>query len=395
MLAIKHPSTQIIEQNQHPVDDYAWLAYYDPQAALKTVIDYVDSLTGSQFERHTMRAYMSSLADFCGHLGAHTIHHGAEDYTFIFDRMRMPGRAAVTEYIASLRRRGLGAKTVTRYMAAVRHFIRALEEQPVYPQSGSDFVYIMEMQRQFRLSAGVKNPKSDKSSSRPAVEQTGTRLTISQVNQLFDSFSDKLHRLDAQRDLALLYLGISSGLRAAELARVTPASITQGDTCYEIRVRGKRNNIDPVGIDATAYQLITAYITTWNHQLDHDDPRRITQYTPIFRPVMHNGGIPPLTWRKGDPAAGMARGAILYAVNKRTLAALGFAITAHDMRRSCATLMRKNGYEWDQIRDMLRHWSISTTEGYVGRERDLSKGLLSNRVDFVVPKPPQPSPRLV
>lgn len=388
------PSTQIIDQSRFAVDDTAWLAYYDPQAALNSVIDHVDSLTGSQFERHTMRAYLASLSDFCSHLGAHVIYRGHEDYTFIFDRMRMPSRGTVTEYIAGLRRRGLTAKTVTRYMAAVRHFIRALEEQPVYPQSGADFVYILEMQRQFRLAAATKNPKADKSSDLPAVDQTGTRLTIAQVNQLFNAFTESLHRLDAQRDLALLYLGISAGLRAAELARITPASITQGTTCREIRVRGKRNNHDPVGIDDTAYQLIMAYIANWNSQLDDDDPRRITQHTPIFRPVMHNGGIPPLTWRKGDPAAAMAPRAILYAVEKRTLQALGFPITAHDMRRSCAALMRSNGYEWDQIRVQLRHQSIATTENYVGRERDLSKSLLSNRVDFVVPKPPPPAPRL-
>jgi len=72
-------------------------------------------------------------------------------------------------------------------------------------------------------------------------------------------------------------------------------------------------------------------------------------------------------------------------VERRTAAALGSGITAHDMRRTCAYLMRSHGYEWDQIRAQLRHRSIGTTEKYVGQEQDLSRALLSKRVTFIVP----------
>ena len=287
--------------------------------------------------------------------------------------------------MAHCKRSGLTSATVTRYMAAVRHFIRALEAQPVYPQSGSDFVFIMEAQRQFRLAAAVRNPAADRTSNRPALEQHGQRLTLIQVNTLFASFEAEMHTITGRRDLALLYLGITSGLRAAELARMTLDSITQGQDCYEVRVRGKRSNHDPIGIDSTAYDLISQYVSLWNSRLDPDDPRIIQGDTPIFQPLLRGDHIPPLGLRGYNPAAGLTARAILKIVDRRTTAALGRGITAHDMRRTCAHLMRAHGYEWDEIRDQLRHRSIGTTERYVGREQNLAKALLSNRVEFVIP----------
>lgn len=371
---------------EHPSDNpFAWLDLFDPQAAYDAVIAHVEPLPGSRFERHTMRAYLSSLADFCAFLGAVVTRHSDEHYTFIWDYMRMPSRPAVQEYIAASVRRGLSSSTIARYMAAVRLWVKALEEQPVTPRSGSDFMFILEAQRQFRLAVATKNPASETTSNRPALEQYGTRLTLAQVNHLFETFKDELHTLTAQRDIALLYLGITSGLRAAEIARITPGSITAGSDCFEIRVRGKRGNRDPIGIDSTAHTLITNYITAWNDRLDDADPRRIVQDTPVFQPILRGDHIPADGLRGYHASKGMTSRAILQLVLRRTKAALGSAITAHDMRRTCAYLMREHGYEWDTIRSQLRHRSIATTEKYVGRGLDLSRALLSKRAQITIP----------
>lgn len=362
-----------------------WLHFFDPDAAVQAVVNHVETLPGSGHERHTMRAYLSSLADFAVFLGAtvQRVHH--ESYVFQWDAMEMPTRANTGEYIAWCKRRGLGSATVTRYMAAVRHFVRALEEQAVYPQSGSDFVFILEAQRQLRLATSTKNPAADRTSNRPALEQHGVRLSLAQVNRLFESFAGEMGTITGKRDLALMYLGITSGLRAAELARLTLNSIQPGKDCYEVRVRGKRSNHDPVGIDSMAYELIVGVVAAWNDQLDPDDERRIGGDTPVFRPLLNGDHIPAVGLRGFGADRGLTPRAILQMVTRRTLAALGSAITAHDMRRTCAYLMRSHGYEWDQIRAQLRHRSIGTTEKYVGQEQNLSKALLSNRVTFIVP----------
>lgn len=406
MLALQAPSNQIISRSTHPqVDPYLWLNYFDPDQALQSVINHVETLPGSRHERHTMRAYLGSLAHFTEHLGGLVKHYGDERYDFVFGHMTMPTADAVKDYVAHCKRSGLTSSTITRYMAAVRHFIRALEEQPVYPQSGSDFVFILEAQRQFRLASGIKNPPADRTSNRPALEQHGTRLSLIQVNTLFSSFASEMHTLTGQRDLCLMYLGITSGLRAAELARMTLNSITPGKDCYEVRVRGKRSNHDPIGIDATAYDLVMKFVTAWNNRLiemesfsprhcvaslwdEGEGPgvRAITSDVPIFQPLLRGDHIPPIGLRSFDPQQGLSARAILKIVDRRTERALGSGITAHDMRRTCAYLMRSHGYEWDQIRAQLRHRSIGTTEKYVGQEQDLSRALLSKRVHFTIPR---------
>jgi site-specific recombinase XerD len=403
MLAITAPQTQIISPpgRESHYDPFMWLNYFDPSAALQSVQNHVETLPGSSHERHTMRAYLGSLADFCVFCGAQVIHYTAESYDFVFSRMAMPTKPVMQEYIAHCKRRGLTSNTVTRYLAAVRHFLRALDEQTVIPHSGGDYMFIMEAQRQFRLATTIKNPAPDRTSNRPALEQFGTRLTLKQVNQLFESFEPEIHTITGKRDLALFYLGITSGLRAAELARLTMDSITSGQDCYEVRVRGKRSNHDPVGIDSTAYALIQAYVTAFNSRLAESDysllstslrsgegsgEGLISGPVPIFQPILRGDHIPQPGLRGYDSALGISARAILKIVERRTLIALGSSITAHDMRRTCAYLMRQSGFEWDQIRAQLRHRSIGTTEKYVGQAQDLSAALLSKRIALYVPQ---------
>lgn len=383
------PSTLIVTQpHRAQRDHFAWLRFFDPDAALQSVIDHIETLPGSRHERHTMRAYLSSLADFCAFSGANVQHYGGEQYAFVFNGMSMPTKQLMQDYVARCKRRGLSSATITRYLAAVRLFMRALEEQPVTPDSGADFMFILEAQRQFRLAVGTQNPPPDRTSNRPALEQYGHRLSLHQVNRVFESFATEIDALQGKRDLALLYLGITSGLRAAELARITLNSITPGKDCYEVRVRGKRSNHDPIGIDATAYDLLMDYVAAFNARLAQESSPRpegegpgVRADIPVFQPLLRGGHIPP----RIDLATGLTARAILKIVERRTLAALGSAIAAHDMRRTCAYLMRSHGFEWDQIRAQLRHRSIGTTEKYVGQEQDLSRALLSKRVVFHVP----------
>ena len=44
---------------------------------------------------------------------------------------------------------------------------------------------------------------------------------------------------------------------------------------------------------------------------------------------------------------------------------------AHDLRRTCAKLCRKSGGDLEQIKFLLGHSSIQTTERYLGSEQDI------------------------
>lgn len=379
---------QIIVESLPRDNPYRWLRHFDPAAAYRSVIDHIELLPGSRHERHTMRAYLGSLADFFRYAGAVVEHvAGTEDYRIDWHALRMPTRDLIVAYMAKCGRDGKKSSTITRYMASVHLFLNALETQSPTIESGADLFFVMEAQRQFRLAIAEKNPPSDTTSHRPALEQHGTRLTFGQVNRLFESFKPSLDRLDARRNLTLIYLAITSGLRAAELARVTLASIEPSTNCYALRVRGKRNNIDAIGIDHMAYDLIVSLVEAWNSRLGEDDPRRITRERPVFQPILRNGSIPHVS-RRYNPDRGLTSRAIGGVVGRVTLPVLGAELHAHDMRRTCAALMRGEGFEWDQIRQQLRHSSIATTEKYVGRGQDLSASLLSNRLHFEVPLAP-------
>lgn len=386
MDALTLPSEIIVSQtsreSQH--DHYKWLNYFDPRIALQDFINYMETLPSSRTpERSTFRVYLASVADFFRYCGVIVERHSREDYTFDFDRMIFPSAAVVQAFIGFMLKRGNKSATAERHLAAIRLYLKALKSQDIQIQGGEDFVFMWQAIQQLDLALDIKRPKSDVTSNRPALENYGTRLNLPQVNQLFAYFGDKMDTLNSKRDLALMYLGITSGLRAAELCRITLNDIRRGDDCWEVKVRGKRNNYDPIGIDNEAYDLLMQWITAFNDGLADDDPRRITNDMPIFQPLLRSG----IRCAAGsyDPRRGISPRAVLLIVRKHTLAALSFKIGAHDMRRTCAYLMRNNGFEWEEIRTQLRHRSLATTEKYVGRHLDLSRSLLSKRAHFDVP----------
>ena len=51
---------------------------------------------------------------------------------------------------------------------------------------------------------------------------------------------------------------------------------------------------------------------------------------------------------------------------------------AHDLRRTCARLCRKNGGDLEQIKFLLGHSSIQTTERYLGSEQEIEIAVNDN-----------------
>jgi integrase len=51
---------------------------------------------------------------------------------------------------------------------------------------------------------------------------------------------------------------------------------------------------------------------------------------------------------------------------------------AHDLRRTCAKLCRKNGGDLEQIKFLLGHSSIQTTERYLGAEQEIEIAVNDN-----------------
>jgi integrase len=51
---------------------------------------------------------------------------------------------------------------------------------------------------------------------------------------------------------------------------------------------------------------------------------------------------------------------------------------AHDLRRTCAKLCRKSGGDLEQIRFLLGHSSIQTTERYLGSDQEIAVAVNDN-----------------
>jgi site-specific recombinase XerD len=83
--------------------------------------------------------------------------------------------------------------------------------------------------------------------------------------------------------------------------------------------------------------------------------------------------------------AGGAMGAdSLCHICQRWLPSMGIAdVTAHALRRACATLMRRHGADLETIRGVLGHESLATTEIYLGPDPELLRGGVDGIPDII------------
>lgn len=367
MLALRQPESIVSTDSASAhFTDGRWLEYFSRRKAIAAVAAHVAALPSSSTpERHTHHVYESGLKYWLNWAGD-----------------TLPTEDIVTGYIAHLRQRGLKSSTIgSKYLAPLRLYLRKLAGQHVVA-TGAVREFVEDCRLSIRSASEVPTPRKETSSNRSALYQHGTRLTVSQVNEVF--LAIEADTIAGARDRALLYLGFTSGMRLAELARITLAKIYRGDDCYELRVRGKRNNVDPVPVDSTAVRLIHAYVDAYNAPLEGDDPRRITPTTPIWQPLLHGDNHAHVGNNRYDPSRGLSAQGIRDIIARRTESALGKSIAPHDMRRTVAAIGRANGMDYDELRVLLRHRSISTTATYVGNPPNMGKSLISNRVQFEV-----------
>ncbi len=65
--------------------------------------------------------------------------------------------------------------------------------------------------------------------------------------------------------------------------------------------------------------------------------------------------------------------ASIWLIIEQATAVIGIAgLAPHDLRRMCAKLCRKAGGDLEQIKFLLGHSSIQTTERYLGSEQDIA-----------------------
>jgi integrase len=92
----------------------------------------------------------------------------------------------------------------------------------------------------------------------------------------------------------------------------------------------------------------------------------------LLRPILKGGKVRKV---KGESLSDWA----VWSVVEQSAKQIGIErFGAHDLRRTCAKLCRKNGGDLEQIKFLLGHASIQTTERYLGSEQELTIAVNDN-----------------
>lgn len=373
-------STTSIAQPQDFID-VEWLSYFNPRQAYDAVAAHVGTLPGSRTpEKHTWRAYKDGLQYFLRWLA-----YVEPKAPMNWAQMRLPTADLLTGFIAHLLgTRGLKPTTVnSKYLAPVRLYLSKLSEQNISGFTGDTRDFIADCREHIRAAASVKSPRPDTTTNiAPLWNPQFVRLTADQVRAVLRSIN-RLTR-SGLRDYALLHVAFSSGLRLAELQRITLNSISQQGDVVLITVRGKRSNVDPVPISARAHADIMAWVAAYNADLPEGDARRIAGDVPLWQPLLHGDNYGYIGVNKFNPLRGMSAQGLRDIIERTTRAALGdrYALAAHDTRRTAAAIAYEAGMPLPSIQKLLRHKDAAVTLRYIGQKPDFEGSTLANYVQF-------------
>ena len=188
----------------------------------------------------------------------------------------------------------------------------------------------------------------------PNIRQKGTRLgnwlTKEQAKELL-AVPDR-STLKGKRDYAILALLVGCALRRRELASLTVEDVVMRENRWVIiDLLGKGGRIRTVAIPV----WVKVGINAWQVAAHIEEG-------PLLRSVNKVGKV-------GESLSDWA----IWAVVTESAKQIGIErFGAHDLRRTCAKLCRKAGGDLEQIKFLLGHSSIQTTERYLGSEQDIA-----------------------
>ena len=260
---------------------------------------------------HTVKAYerdLDAFAAFCQD------YYGGGPWSWAgVDRL------AVRGFLAAEQQRGLAKRSVARALSALRTFYRFLN-----------------------ATRGLEvNPA--RAARTPKLERTlPTYLDRAEVEMLF---ADAESRAAAggfreTRDLAILELFYSTGMRLSELAGLNDPDVDLVSDQVKLRGKGKKERIVPVGSHATA--ALRKYLQQRDRRFSGARALFVNQHGRRLTPR----GVQLAMKRLFD---GLARGTELH---------------VHALRHSFATHLLDAGADLRSVQELLGHASLGTTQVY-------------------------------
>ncbi|HMG03274.1 MAG TPA: site-specific integrase [Edaphobacter sp.] len=189
----------------------------------------------------------------------------------------------------------------------------------------------------------------------PNISQKGTRignwLTREQAKELL-AVPDR-STLKGKRDYVILALLVGCALRRNELAELDVETIQQREGRWVLAdLEGKGRRIRTVAIPVWVKQGIDVWTTVAGIAKGR-----------LLRSVSKSGKV------NRDTLSDWA----VWSVVEQSSKQIGIEhFGAHDLRRTCAKVCRKNGGDLEQIKFLLGHSSIQTTERYLGSQQEIA-----------------------
>jgi integrase/recombinase XerC len=280
-----------------------------------------DFLAHLQKERdvspHTVTAYGHDLGRFARFLSEY---YGGTSWTW-----QGVDRLAIRGYMAHLARAGLGKRSIARALSAVRSFYRYLHLTDVVDANPA---------------RAVGTPRRDR--------HLPTYLDRSQAARLFEAAeaAAATGEFTAVRNLAILELFYSTGMRLSELCGLNRRDLDLVTQQAKVRGKGRKERIIPVGDHAT--RALRAY-----------DARRESLVTSLGS---GSDRVAVFLNQRGQRLS--ARG--VQTAITRCLAGVDEAagLSVHSLRHTFATHLLDAGADLRAVQELLGHASVSTTQVY-------------------------------
>jgi integrase/recombinase XerC len=262
---------------------------------------------------HTIKAYSRDLAaftDFCDR------HYAGE---WAWDTV---DRAGFRGFLGELQRRGLSKRSAARALSAVRSLYR-------YLQTHHD------------LKAGaarsVRVPKLDK--------RLPTHLDLSKTATLFAWAEQRAESGDfpALRDLAMLELFYSTGIRLSELAALSLGDVDLLSDQAKVRGKGRKERLVPVG--SRAVSALRKYLRVRDEAVKQPGADRRAIFVSVRGRRLPPRSIQRLMHRLFDAVG-------------------GDQLRVHSLRHTFATHLLDAGADLRAVQELLGHASLGTTQIY-------------------------------
>jgi integrase/recombinase XerC len=266
---------------------------------------------------NTLIAYRRDLDSFVEFLDSY---YGTEGWTW-----GGVDRLAIRGFMGHLTRRGLGKRTVGRTLSAVRSFYKFLHRNEIVEANPA---------------RTMQSPKRDK--YLPAY------LDRAQIDLLFQMAEARAWqgRFTDVRNLAILELFYSTGLRLSELAGVNRDMLDLVSQQLKVRGKGRKERIVPIGDHAQ--------LALRNYEAKRDELTRMlggkVDRTAFF--LSRTGS------RIGVRAVQLVVGKFLKQIDEDA------GLSVHSLRHTFATHLLDAGADLRAVQELLGHASIATTQIY-------------------------------